>query len=188
MKKTVKIILSSLFVLLFLVSYAQEDAKVETKEKRKEEKAKIKKEKEAKEAADWLVYQKLAEDQKFVVVFDKIGINVVSKRLNFLYANEDDIILQFETNTYLSENGLGGRTINGTISNYKYKPPKNDNKPIFINFDITSKFDQKNFNISITIYSGGVTLISMGGGLSSIHGVFLPIEEANINLGVDMRN
>jgi len=27
MKKTVKIILSSLFVLLFLVSYAQEDAK-----------------------------------------------------------------------------------------------------------------------------------------------------------------
>jgi len=121
-------------------------------------------------------------------VFDKIGNNVVSKRLNFLYANEDDIILQFETNTYLSENGLGGRTINGTISNYKYKPPKNDNKPIFINFDITSKFDQKNFNISITIYSGGVTLISMGGGLSSIHGVFLPIEEANINLGVDMRN
>jgi len=28
----------------------------------------------------------------------------------------------------------------------------------------------------------------MGGGLSSIHGIFLPIEEANINLGVDMRN
>lgn len=188
MKNTVKIILSSLLVLLFFISYAQEDVNVESKKQRKEEKAKIKKEKEAKEAADWLVYQKLAKEQEFVIVFNKIGNNIVTKRLNFLYANGDDIILQFETNGYLSENGLGGRTINGTISNYKYKPPKNDNKPIFINFDITSKFDQQNFNISITVYSGGITLISMGSSVTSIHGVFSPIEDADINLGVDMRN
>ena len=180
--------LFSFFLMLSAVSNAQEDAKLSEKQQRKVDKAEKKKEKEAKEAADWLVYQKLAEDQTYVIQFNKIGVNLVSRRLNFLYANGDDVIIQFETATYASENGLGGKTISGTISNYKYSPPKNDKKPIFINFDITSKFNQKNYNISITVYTGGTALISFGGGVSQINGTFLAIEDASINMGVDMRN
>jgi len=173
--------------MLFMYSYTQEDTNM-TKDQRKAEKEQKKKEKEEKNAADWLAYQKLAQDKEFVIRFDKVANRVVSQRLNFLYADGENIILQFETNDYLSENGLGGRTINGTISNYKYKPPKNDKKPIYINLDITSKFDQKNFNISITIYGGGTAIISMGSGVSVINGFISPIEGANINMGVDMRN
>ena len=189
MKYIVSILLLSFFLMLGLVSNAQEDVKLTEKQQRKADKEEKKKEKEAKEAADWLVYQKLAEDHTYVVQFNKIGVNLVSRRLNFLYANGDDVTIQFETATYASENGLGGRTISGTISNYKYKPPKNDNKPIFINFDVTSKFNQKNYNISISVYSGGTALISFGGGVTSqINGTFSTIEDASINMGVDMRN
>ena len=187
MKSIFKTIMLGTFLMLFMYSYTQEDTKM-TKDQRRAEKEQKKKDKEEKEAADWLIYQKLAQDKEFVIRFDKVANRVVSQRLNFLYADGENIILQFETNTYLSENGLGGRTINGTISNYKYIPPKNDKKPIYINFDITSKFDQKNFNISVTIYGGGTAIISMGSGVSVINGFISPIEDANINMGVDMRN
>ncbi len=188
MKYTVSILLLGVFLFSSILSNAQEDAKLTEKQQRKAKKEKAKKEKEEKEAADWIIYQKLAEDQTYVIQFDKIGINPVSKRLNFLYANGEDITIQFETATWASENGLGGKTISGTINNYKYSPPKKKNKPIFINFDITSKFNQKNYNISITVFSGGTALISFGGGISDINGTFLPIEDASINMGVDMRN
>jgi hypothetical protein len=194
MKYTTSILLISFFLMLGIVSNAQEDAKLTEKQQRKADKEKAKEEKEKKEAADWLIFQKLAEDQTFVVQFETITnpntgkVYNVSRRLNFLYANGDDVTMQFETATYASENGLGGRTISGTISNYKYSPPKSDNKPIFINFDITSKFNQKNYNISISVYSGGNALVSFGGGVSQINGTFLPIEDASINMGADMRN
>lgn len=177
-----------------LISNAQENVKLTKKQQHKVDKEKAKKDKEEKETAEWLVYQKLAEDQTFVVQFEKITnqktgkVYIVSRRLNFLYANGEEIKIQFETSTYDSENGLGGRTIDGIISNYKYKPPKNNNKPIFINFDITSKFNQKNYNISISVYCGGTALVSFGGSASQINGAFLAIEDASINIGVDMRN
>jgi len=194
MKYTISILLLSFFLMLGMVSNAQEDVRLTEKQQRKADKEKEKKAKEEKEAAEWLVFQKLAEDQTFVVQFEKITnpktgkVYVVSRRLNFLYANGEEIKIQFETSNYGSENGLGGRTIDGVISNYKYKPPKNNNKPIYINFDITSKFNQKNYNISISVYSGGTALISLGGGSSQINGTYLPIEDASINMGVDMRN
>jgi len=188
MKYTATILLLGVFLMTSLFSNAQEDVKLTEKQQRNAEKEKSKKEKEEKEDAQWLVFQKLAEEQTYVVQFDKIGVHLVSRRLNFLYTNGEDVVIQIETSTYASENGLGGKTISGTISNYKYSPPKKKNKPIFINFDITSKFNQKNYNISISVYSGGTALISFGGGVSQINGTFLPIEDASINMGVDMRN
>lgn len=191
MKHIVRIILLSMFSMLFMFSNAQEDVKLTKKEQRKAEKAKKKKEMEDKEAADWLVYQKLAQNQQYVIEFDKFSNPrtgeqyVLSRRLNFLYAKVDRIIIQIETSTYLSENGLGGRTINGVISNYKYKPPKSDKKPIFINFDVTTKLSARKINVSITINKGGMATLSFGSG-PNIYGIFIPVNEANINVGVDM--
>jgi len=190
MRYTTSIILISFFLILSMASNAQEESKLTEKQQRKADKEKEKLEKKEKEAADWLVYQKLAKEQTFVIQINKIGTTLVSRRLNFLYANGEEITIQLETSPFSmnSENGLGGRTINGTISNFKYEPPKNDKKPIFINFDITSKFNQKNYNISISVYTGGTALISFGGGVSQIYGTFSAIEDASINMGVDMRN
>ena len=188
MRYLTKTLLVIVLLFGFMVSNAQNITKKEEKEARKAEKEKLKKEAAEKEAAQWLVYQKLAEDKEFVVEISKLGNRLVSKRLNFLYSHGNRVVIQFETNAYSSENGLGGRTIDGTISNYNYTPPKNENKPIYINFDITSTFNQKNYNITITVYSGGTALISFGGGISNVKGFFMSRKEANINTGVDMRN
>jgi len=188
MKYISKILLVSMFSFFVLFLSAQDDTNMNSRQKRKAEKEKQKKEKEEKDAADWLIYQKLAANKTYAIQFDRIVNTPVSKRLNFLYVNGNRVVLQFETNSYWSENGLGGRTFDGVISNYKYKAPKNKNKPIYISFDMTSKFDQQQFNISITVYGSGSSQISLGGGTASVYGNFLPIEEANINIGNDMRN
>lgn len=187
MRYIVRILLLSIFSTLFMFSNAQEDVKLTAKEQRKAEKAKIKKEKEEKQAANWLVYQKIAADQQFVVQINRVGNRVMTERLNFIYFNKDQVVIQIETNQYFAENGLGGMTIDGIPNNYKYTPPKNDKKPIFINFDVTSKFRPGVLNISITITEDGLATIAFGSA-SAIYGTFLPIEGANINMGVDMRN
>jgi len=173
--------------MLFMFSNAQEDVKLTAKEQRKAEKAKIKKEKEEKEAANWIVYQKIAAEKQFVVQINRVGTKVMSERLNFIYFNKDRAVIQIETNQYFADNGLGGMTIDGTPNNYKYTPPKNDKKPIFINFDVTSKFRSGVLNVSITITQDGLATIAFGSA-SAIYGTFYSIEESNINMGVDMRN
>lgn len=191
MKHTTKIILVSIMSILFMFSNAQEDIKMTKKEQRKIEKAELKKEKNEKEDANWLIYQKIAQEKEYVVEFQrtfnpKTGVELIlTRRLNFLYVHGDSVIIQFETSQYFSENGLGGRTINGIISNYKYVPPKDDKKPIFINFNVTQKFQQRPVNVSITATKDGITTITFGT-ISSVYGIFLPVQEANINIGVDM--
>ena len=178
-------------MILFMVSYAQEEVKLTPKEQRKAEKAKLKKEKEEKENANWQIYKKMAQERKFVIEFERVTsirtghAYVITKRLNFLYAFGDSCIIQIETPQYFSMNGLGGITISGNMSNYKYKPPKNDKKPIFINFNVTHKSNPRPINISITVTKDGVASITFGT-VSSIYGTFLPASEADINIGSDM--
>ena len=191
MKHRAKILLLSVFSMLFMFSYAQENVKLTKKEQRKAEKAQLKKEKEEKEAADWLMYQQLAENRRYVVEFDKVTNTktgeqyILSKRLNFLALRNDRVVIQVQTHPYLSDNGLGGTTIDGTVSNYKYVAPKNDKKPIVISFNVASKLALRGLNVRITITKGGMTSITLGSS-PTIYGFFLQPEDANINIGVNM--
>ena len=191
MKHIAKITLLSILSFLFMFSVAQEDVKMTKKEQRKAEREEVKKEKDEKQEANWLVYQKIAQEKEYVVEFQrsfnpKTGTDrVLTPRLNFPYVHGDSVIIQFETNQYPSENGLGGKTIVGTISQYKYNPPKDENKPIFINFNVSHKFQARPVNVSITVTSDDVTTITFGT-VSSVYGIFLPVGQSNINIGVDM--
>lgn len=187
MKQITKTILLCFMLIAFMFSYAQEEVKMTKEEQRKAKKEKIKKE----EDANWVIYQKIAQEQEYVVEFQRTfnprtgGELILTPRLNFLYVHGDSVIVQFETKQYLSQNGLGGRTIKGTISNYRYKAPKDDKKPIFINFDIIQKFQQRPVNVSITTTKDGVTTITFGT-VSSVYGTFLAVGQASINIGADM--
>lgn len=191
MKQITKTILLSFMLITFICANAQEDVKLTKEEQRKAKKEEIKKEKDQQQDANWVLYQKIAQEREFVVEFQRTfnprtgGELILTPRLNFLYVHGDSVIVQFETNQYLSENGLGGRTIKGTISNYKYKAPKDDNKPIFVNFDIIQKFQQRPVNVSITTTKDNVTTITFGT-VSSVYGTFLAVDQASINIGVDM--
>ena len=193
MKKIVKLLLVGMLSLMFISTYAQESEKELTREQKKAEKELKKKEKEEKEAANWVLLQSLAENRRFVAEFDKV-INsqtgeqyVLNSRINFVAVDGDRVVIQFQTHTFLSENGLGGRTIDGTISDYKYNPPKNKNSAIAISFNVQSEHTFRGSNIRITVTEGGVTTISLGSS-PNIYGVFVSPEDANINLGVSMWN
>ncbi|NQU34088.1 MAG: DUF4251 domain-containing protein [Bacteroidetes bacterium] len=192
MKTTSKLLLMGLLSVMFMFSYAQEDVKL-TREQKKAEKAIKKKEKEAKEATNWVLLQSLAENKRFVAEFDKVVNSltgeqyILSSRLNFVAVDGDHVVIQFQTHTYLSDNGLGGRTIDGTISDYKYTPPKNSKSPIVISFNVSSEHTFRGSNVRITVTEDGLTTISLGSS-PNIYGVFVSPEDANINIGVKMWN
>ena len=191
MKHKSKVLLLIIFSMLFMFSNAQENTETKTKDQRKAAKAQKKKEKEEKETANWVMYQQMAQDRRYVVEFDKATNTrtgeqyVLSRRLNFIALRKDRVVIQVQTHPYLSDNGLGGTTIDGTISNYKYVAPKNDKKPIVISFNVTSKLALRGLNVRITVSKGGMTSITLGSS-PTIYGYFLKPEDANINIGVNM--
>ena len=191
MKHTAKILLLSIFSMLFMFLNAQENTETKTKDQRKVDKAQKKKEKEEKETADWLMYQQMAQDRRYVVEFDRVTNTktgeqyILSRRLNFLALRNDSVVIQVQTHPYLSDNGLGGITIDGTVSNYKYVAPKNDKKPIVISFNVASKLALRGLNVRITVTKAGMTTITLGSS-PNIYSYFLQPEEASINIGVNM--
>ena len=90
MKNPTKIILVSIMSMLFMFSNAQEDVKMTKKEQREAEKTKIKKEKNETQDANWVIYQKIAQEQEFVIEFQRTfnpktgGELILTPRLNFL--------------------------------------------------------------------------------------------------------
>ncbi len=193
MKNVGKLFVIVTLCLLFTSAYSQESEKKLTRQQRKAEKELKKKEKKEKEAADWVLLQSFAENKRFVAEFDKVVNSqtgeqyVLNSRINFVAVNGNRVVIQFQTHTYLSDNGLGGRTIDGTISDYKYIPPKDKNSPIAISFNVASEHTFRGSNIRITVSEGGSTSISLGSS-PMIYGVFVSPEDANINMGVKMWN
>jgi len=174
-----------------MFSNAQENTETKTKDQRKAAKDQKKKEKEEKETADWVMYQQMAQNRRYVVEFDKVTNTrtgeqyILSRRLNFIALRNDRVVIQVQTHPYLSDNGLGGTTIDGTVTNYKYVAPKNDKKPIVISFNVASKLALRGLNVRITVSKGGMTSISLGSS-PTIYGYFMKPENANINIGVNM--
>ncbi len=191
MKQIARITFTSLLVLVFLFSFAQEDAKKQSREEKKAEKELKKKQKEEKEQANWVLMQSIAKNKRFVVEFDRVNNTqtgkplILNRRLNFVAVNGDRVTIQFETHPNLSDNGLGGRTIDGDLNSYKYDPPKNENRPIEINFNLSSKNTFRGSNVSITVSEGGTATITIGSS-PLIYGYFVTPENANVNMGAQM--
>ncbi len=191
MKHKSKVLLLIIFSMLFMFSNAQENTETKTKDQRKAAKDQKKKEKEEKETADWVMYQQMAQNRRYVVEFDKVTNTrtgeqyILSRRLNFIALRNDRVVIQVQTHPYLSDNGLGGTTIDGTVTNYKYVAPKNGKKPIVISFNVASKLALRGLNVRITVSKGGMTSISLGSS-PTIYGYFMKPEDANINIGVNM--
>lgn len=193
MKLTYKVLLSGLFLFAAIFSYAQDSEKKMTKEEKKAEKARIKQEKVDKENADWLLFQDLAQKKKFVVELNKVTDNktgkqyILSPRLNFVALNDNKVILQLESNSFLSTNGLGGTTIAGSIDDYQYAPPKNDKKPLVVSFNVIEKNYNRSTNVFITVSKGGNSVIQVGNS-PNFYGTFKTRGESNIFVGADMNN
>lgn len=121
MKKTITI-LATLLIAITTFSQDQELSKKEKKQLEKE----LKKEQQAEEAAmKAQVVGLMVEYQRFVLEADKLrdkrGNSVqVPSSLNFLASDSINGVIQIGQNAYVGMNGVGGFTLEGPISNYKY--------------------------------------------------------------------
>ena len=109
-------------MLLTIPAFTQEQSK---KEQRKLEKE-LKNEQKAEEAAQKAkIVEVMVHFQRFVLeantLRDKRGNSIqVSSNLNFIASDSISGVIQVGSNTYIGSNGVGGITVEGSMSDYKY--------------------------------------------------------------------
>jgi len=119
MKKSIAILV---MVLLALPAFSQELDKKEQKKLEKELRKEQKAEAAAQQAA---IVDAMVQYQKFVLeantLRDKRGNMLqVNSNINFIAADSLTGVIQVGSNTYIGANGVGGVTVEGTITKYEY--------------------------------------------------------------------
>lgn len=108
--------------MVCMTAFTQELSKQEQRKLQKE----LKKEQQAAEAAQKAqVVTAMVEFQRFVLeadmLRDKRGNSLpVISNINFISADSLTGVIQVGSHTYIGRNGVGGVTVDGTISEYKY--------------------------------------------------------------------
>ena len=119
MKRTIIFVLAA---ILAMPAFTQELSKREQRRLEKE----LRDEQKAAEAAQMSeVVTAMVEFQRFVLeantLRDKRGTSLpVNSSLNFISADSLTGVIQVGSNTYIGRNGVGGVTVDGNISDYRY--------------------------------------------------------------------
>lgn len=119
MKRVIIILFAALITLPALgQDLSKKDQKKLLKELKKEQKAE-----EASQKAE--VVEAMVRYQRFVleanILRDKRGNSInVSSNINFVAADSLTGVIQVGSNNYVGRNGVGGETVEGSISDYKY--------------------------------------------------------------------
>lgn len=153
MKRFLIIAIASLFML---PSFGQEQelSKKEQKKLMKE----LKKEQQAEEAAKKNVMTALmVEGQTFVLEADRLqdskGNTVsVSSMINFIACDSVNGVVQIGSDHYIGGNGVGGVTVEGPVTNYKYS--LNEKKGTYsVSFNVRSTIGS--YDVRISVYGEG---------------------------------
>ncbi len=121
--KQILILSLALFMAIPVFTQAQELSRKELKALQKQ----LKQEQQAEQAAPQLAITELmVVNQKFVLEADRLrdkrGNTVnVSSMINFIACDSVNGVIQIGSNSYVGMNGVGGITVEGPISNYKYE-------------------------------------------------------------------
>jgi len=121
-----------MIIAAFLIAfsgYSQEPSKEDQRRLMNE----LKKEQEAEDASrkaeivGWMV-----EKQRFVLEADRLrdkygNTSIVSSMINFLAADSLYGVIQIGSDRYVGLNGVGGITVDGRITNYKYERNQKNN-------------------------------------------------------------
>lgn len=149
-----RVLIFVLAMLLTLPAFTQELSKKERKQLDKE----LKKEQKAEEAAqNAAVVDAMVVYNRFVLeantLKDKRGNSLqVSSNINFIASDSISGVIQVGSNTYIGRNGVGGVTVEGSITDYKYsKNEKNGSYSItyYLRTPVGS------YDVRISVYSDG---------------------------------
>lgn len=117
-----RVIIIAFTALLTLPAFTQELSKKEQRKLEKELKKEQKAEEEAQKAE---IVNVMVHYQRFVLeahtLKDKRGNSVnVQSNINFIASDSITGVIQVGSNSYIGRNGVGGVTVEGSISEYKY--------------------------------------------------------------------
>lgn len=173
-------------VLLAVPAFSQELSK---KEQRKLQKQ-LKKEQQAEEAAKTAaVVGLMVEYQQFVLEADRLrdkrGNTVnVSPSINFIACDSITGVIQIGSNAYVGLNGVGGITVDGPISNYKYTRIEK-NGTYNVTYNVRTVVG--NYDVRMTVFSDGradATVSSSWPGQLNYSGYLMPPAVSKVYKGM----
>jgi len=151
MKRIIVVLLAMLFAF---PAFSQELSRKEQKKLEKE----LKKEQQAEEAAKMAtVVDAMVLYQRFVLeahtLRDKRGNSLqVASNINFIAADSLTGVIQVGSNTYIGRNGVGGVTVDGSITEYKYTRHKKSGS---YNISYYLRTPVGSYDVTITAYPDG---------------------------------
>lgn len=174
--KTILIALFALSMMSPVFLQGQELSKKEQKALNKQ----LKKEQEAEEAAALTAMAGLmVEHKSFVLEADRLQdskgntINV-SSMINFLACDSVNAVIQIGSDQYIGRNGVGGVTIEGPITNYKYD--FNEKKGVYtLSYNVRSPLGS--YDVRMSVFGEGraeATITSNWPGRLSYYGKLVP--------------
>lgn len=146
-----------LFVFAVLVTWPAFSQELSKKEQRQLEKE-LKKEQQAAEKAEKAkVVDAMVLYQRFVLeantLKDKRGNSIqVSSNINFISADSLAGVIQVGSNTYIGRNGVGGVTVDGSITEYKYSKHEKSGS---YNISYILRTPVGSYDVQLTAYPDG---------------------------------
>lgn len=168
--------------MLTIGGISAEEKKELTKEQKKELQAK-------RDSIDFIHSSRAIDDRHFVLQADQVlygrgGADAVSPSTNFVIVNGEQGIIQVSPKVVGGPNGVGGITIDGTISGYKVRTNKKGDKTI--SMTISSKGTSS--QVSITLYHGcnramGRVSATFRSDNVTLNGNLLPYNHSEVTIG-----
>ena len=184
MRKLITVIVA----LLIAVTAFSQEQELSNREKKKLEKE-MRKEQEAKDAEmKSKVVAVMVEYQQFVLEAEQLrdsrGNQVqVSSMINFIASDSINGVIQIGENSYVGMNGVGGITVEGPMTNYKYT--LNEKNGVYsVSFNIRSSMG--NYDVRMSIFRDGradATVSSTWPGQLNYSGYVVPPIQSRVYKG-----
>ena len=188
MMKQISVII--LATCLVFPAFAQEQ-ELSKKDQKKLEKQ-LRKEQQMEEAANNIAMAGLmVEQHRFVLEAERLQDNRgnsmdVSSMINFVACDSVNGVIQIGSDQYIGGNGVGGITIEGPVTNYKYS--FNEKKSTYsVSFNVRSVLGS--YDVRMMIFGEGraeATVTSNWPGRLSYYGLLVPPVASNVYKGFSL--
>lgn len=177
-------LLAIMFFFSVDAAMAQSD-KLSKKEQRKLERAEKKRLKNEERQRQQEQLMSLVEEQNFVLeattIFGRYNDRYeVMPNTNFVKVDGNKVTVQTSNNFHVGYNGLGGITINGTITDYKIMPSKNNTVSVLIYFN-SPVLGHSSLNLNISADGlARAMVVDNRGGRATFQGQMFDLENSRI--------
>lgn len=182
-------------ILAFVITigaFGQDDQTLSKKELRQLQKEQKKAEADAAREAALVITRAMIEHQKFVLeadfLSDKRGQRVpVQATINFIMIDSNRSTVQFGSAMTIGYNGVGGATIEGNISNYKYNVMGKNKENYNVSFNFMSSLGTYDITLLVNaVGSADAQVRGNWGGQLNYHGKLVPLEISRIYKAMPM--